>query len=66
MAVKYYCDGCDRVVAYDLVNNASVKVEIRGLTQRFCEDIELCKSCVDRLIEQANPKTWVRDASHGK
>jgi len=63
MAIKYYCDGCDREVPYDLVItlDASVKPEgnqhlglARGGTY------ELCKPCADRLANDMNPRSWPR------
>jgi len=60
MAIRYLCDGCDKEVPYDLVQNVSVRIKIKGQTSEHCGDYELCKSCTTSMVSHASPKNWTR------
>jgi len=61
MAMKYYCDGCDAVVAYDLIQHVTTRVEIRGNVSSAGGQYELCGYCAKKLAGNCNPKSWVRE-----
>lgn len=63
MAMKYYCDGCDAVVAYDLIQNVTTRVEIRGSVSSGGGQYELCEYCAKQLARECNPKNWPRQQS---
>lgn len=60
MAMKYYCDGCDNLVAYDLIQHITTRSEIRGSVASAGGQYELCKSCAEELVGNCNPKNWPR------
>jgi len=62
MAIKYFCDGCDREIPYDDARTVEVTVAVRGTPRHGDGTYELCESCIGHLIENANPKNWVRCA----
>lgn len=60
MAIKYYCDGCDRVVPYDDVQRMSVTIKTGGSTLSSGGEYELCNGCAASLVTQGDPTKWVR------
>jgi hypothetical protein len=62
MALKYYCDGCDKEVAYDDINLLDVSIKRRGTVLEAGGTYELCKRCADEIIRDSNPKNWTRAA----
>jgi hypothetical protein len=63
MAVKYFCDGCDRQTD---VKEVSVKIEhyIKSVGIENAKVpgkiYDLCVTCDQFLRERANPNSWVR------
>lgn len=60
MAMKYYCDGCDKEVPYDLIHKISVSVKQNGSVSGTGGEFELCKGCASTLNRDSNPKNWTR------
>lgn len=60
MAIKYYCDGCDRVVPYDDVKKMSVTVTTGGSPASAGGEYELCVGCASHLVSHVDPRKWVR------
>lgn len=60
MAIKYYCDGCDKQVPYDLIQKVSVSIRPTGQVTQAGGEYELCKRCFDTLLSGSNPKSWPR------
>lgn len=60
MATKTYCDGCDKELHAGYVNRATVSVQIAGQVKQAGGDYDLCKSCMDSLCRQTNPREWTR------
>jgi hypothetical protein len=69
MAREFFliCDGCDkraRVAAADgMANGGEFLVCTVSINAGGDNKYELCQSCFDRLLEQANPTKWARCAS---
>ncbi len=63
MAIKYFCDGCDREIKMgDHETGCKVHVKITGAGMP--EDYyELCLGCTNHLKDGASPKQWPRMAS---
>jgi len=62
MAKKYFCDGCgDEIRSWGERNSFRVTVESNDQTKVGAE-FDCCDPCGRRLVENANPKTWVRAA----
>lgn len=63
MAMKYYCDGCDKEVAHDILVKINVTVKKNGDVSAAGGAYELCKGCSDKLARDSNPNNWTRAAS---
>ncbi len=60
MAIKYYCDGCDKEIIFNK-SKTNVKIHIEDEDNLLIEhDIQLCDRCKNYLLKSANPKTWAR------
>lgn len=74
MAVKYFCDGCDRetstkriqvviMKAPDTVTLQQLQMGVTGAAQGVTTPpivYDLCGGCEESLKNQANPKSWAR------
>lgn len=60
MATKYYCDGCDKELQSGFVYRTSVSVQVSGQVKQAGGEYELCRSCMDQMIRETNPRQWTR------
>lgn len=60
MATKTYCDGCDKELQAGFVYKTTVSVQITGEVKQAGGDYDLCKSCMDYLCRDSNPRNWTR------
>lgn len=60
MAIKYYCDGCDKEVFHDLIRKISVSVKRNGEVSAAGGAYELCDGCAEHLVRDSNPHNWTR------
>jgi len=60
MAIKYYCDGCDREIDFGKVEKMSVVIKQAGSVASAGGEYEVCKDCAATLIRQADPLQWGR------
>lgn len=60
MAMKYYCDGCDKEIPHGSVRTTSVRIQVSGQVTQATGDYELCKGCADTMIRDGNPRNWTR------
>lgn len=67
MAVKYFCDGCDRETSTKRISVLIEKAELTASPSPTEPNVkpafqifDLCAACEDGLRDWANPKTWVR------
>lgn len=62
MAIKYFCDGCDKDIPTASVLRVDVGIKTHGETGVTSGEYDLCKSCRDHLLRDSNPKNWTRCA----
>lgn len=60
MAIKAFCDGCDKeLVQSD--NMTRLRVDISGGDiNHLTADFDLCAYCCKSLLKQADPRLWTR------